>query len=306
MYSASTHSGHTQQGRGHGKKRILFRFLCVCHIGFVCTFAELTTCKGLGFVLGTSRTVQTRVPAVRRASDDNRAQKQKLPISRRDLFKAATYAYYALLAYMLFRLPLFGYIAALGDPNASSGDGAEQWGIWRQDPGPRGVRLNRYDELKANGSVASRGNEERAFFPWQGDWKFDDADWWLEEHGLIMPEPEYSLPPGKYIVSGNREVTSTLTVYPKDQTGNQRWELSGGAKLYDVTHLPCRSARYTPVRRDTGCSPANAISSDFPVKPGSPMPPVSGCQKKDYAVLFVLPGIPLRGPPTLTWSLSDA
>ncbi|CAK0885531.1 unnamed protein product [Prorocentrum cordatum] len=105
----------------------------------------------------------------------------------------------------------------------------------------------------------------------RGDWKLDDADWWLEEHGLIMPEPEYPLPPGKYIVSGNREVTSTLTVHPRDPAGSQRWELSGGATLHDVTHLPCRSARYS------------ASSSDFPVRPGAPMPPVSGCQKQDYA-----------------------
>ena len=33
------------------------------------------------------------------------------------------------------------YIAALGDPGASSGIGADTWGLWRLDPGPRGVRL---------------------------------------------------------------------------------------------------------------------------------------------------------------------
>ena len=33
------------------------------------------------------------------------------------------------------------FIAALGDPGASSGRGAETWGLWREDPGPRGVRL---------------------------------------------------------------------------------------------------------------------------------------------------------------------
>ena len=34
------------------------------------------------------------------------------------------------------------FIAALGDPKASSGrGGAEKWGIWRIDPGPRGVFL---------------------------------------------------------------------------------------------------------------------------------------------------------------------
>jgi len=290
---ASTKRGYRHQRRYHENKRVLGFFIRVCHIGFVCMFAELNTCKGSTFVLGVSRAVPTRFSAARRATDDYRQQNQQLPISRRDLFKAAMYVYYAFLAYILLRLPLFGYIAALGDPKASSGDGAEQWGIWRQDPGPRGVRLNRFNELKAHGSVASRGTEERAFFPWQGDWKLDDADWWLEEHGLIMPEPEYPLPPGKYIVSGNREVTSTLTVHPRDPAGSQRWELSGGATLHDVTHLPCRSARYRPAQGGEGCSPASASSSDFPVRPGAPMPPVSGCQKQDYAVLFVLPGIPL-------------
>ena len=29
------------------------------------------------------------------------------------------------------------FIAALGDPQSSSGEGASQWGIWRIDPGPR-------------------------------------------------------------------------------------------------------------------------------------------------------------------------
>ena len=39
------------------------------------------------------------------------------------------------------------FIAALGDPKASSGTGAEQWGIWRIDPGPRGVRLQNFKQL---------------------------------------------------------------------------------------------------------------------------------------------------------------
>ena len=33
------------------------------------------------------------------------------------------------------------FIAALGDPGASSGGGAQAWGVWRLDPGPRGVWL---------------------------------------------------------------------------------------------------------------------------------------------------------------------
>src|ERR1043165_5189319 len=125
------------------------------------------------------------------------------------------------------------YIAALGDPAANSGSGAQSWGLWRLDPGPRGVRLDRYERLKTDGVAPTK-------------WRFDGTDWWLEEHGLIMENPDFPLPPGKYLVTGDREVTTVLTVHPKDKDGNQRWELGDGAKLYDVTHLACRSARYTP------------------------------------------------------------
>src|SRR5579872_4217983 len=30
------------------------------------------------------------------------------------------------------------YIAALGEPGATSGNDAQSWGVWSQDPGPRG------------------------------------------------------------------------------------------------------------------------------------------------------------------------
>ncbi len=126
------------------------------------------------------------------------------------------------------------YIAALGDPGATSGIGADAWGLWRVDPGPRGVRLTGYETLKADGGVAP------------AQWKFDGSDWWLEEHGLIMEPPEFPIPPGKYVVTGGRETTAVLTVHAKDNDGVQRWELDQGATLYDVTHLRCRSARYTP------------------------------------------------------------
>jgi hypothetical protein len=118
-------------------------------------------------------------------------------------------------------------------------------------------------------------------------WQFNDQDWWLEEHGLIMEPPQFPLPAGKYLVTGDREVTTVLTIYPKDKEGAQRWELAEGAKLYDVTHLPCRSARYTP-RQGAECSPAKARQREFPVTPGAPMPAVEGCNKQDYAVLFVI------------------
>ncbi|CAE7259028.1 DEK1 [Symbiodinium microadriaticum] len=166
------------------------------------------------------------------------------------------------------------YIAALSDPSASSGTGAENWGLWRKDPGPRGVKLYNYDKLMARGGVAP------------AKWEFDKNDWWLEEHGLIMEKPEsFPLPPGKYMVTGDREVTTTLTVSEKDASGAQKWSLGKG-KLYDVTHLPCRSARYTP--GGGSCQPTNDLELQFPVRPGESMPPQTGCNKQDYAVLFVL------------------
>jgi hypothetical protein len=39
---------------------------------------------------------------------------------------------------------------------------------------------------------------------------------------------------------------------------------------------------------NNSCSPAKAQQSSFPVVPGGVMPPVEGCNKQDYAVLFVI------------------
>jgi hypothetical protein len=119
-------------------------------------------------------------------------------------------------------------------------------------------------------------------------WKFDGTDWWLEEHGLIMEQPTFPLPPGKYVVTGARDATAVLTIHPADRNGDRRWELDKGATLYDVTHLACRSARYTPAAVGGSCSPANAQKTAFPVTPGGAMPPVEGCTKQDYAVLIVI------------------
>jgi hypothetical protein len=191
------------------------------------------------------------------------------------------------------------FIAALGDPSAKGGDNAQSWGFWDQDPGPRACKLDHYPQLKATGEAPAK-------------WKFDASDWWLEEHGLIMEKPTFPLAAGKYLVTGDRETTTVLTVYPKDKNGNQRWELADGANLNDVTHLGCRSARYTPetttkpsnkpatkidAKSDTktapnACSPANASSQGFPVRPGGAMPAVNGCNKQDYTVLIIV-GLPV-------------
>jgi len=168
------------------------------------------------------------------------------------------------------------YIVALGDPGANSGSGAQWWGLWNQDPGPRGCLLENYGKLKAAGGVAP------------AQWTFDNKDWWLEEHGSIMEKPTFPLPSGQYVVTGGREVTSVLTVYPMDKDGVQHWQLGQGVNLYDVTHLPCHAARYTPATNDNSCTPAMAPSSAFPVAPGVPMPSIKGCKKQDYAVLFVI------------------
>jgi hypothetical protein len=168
------------------------------------------------------------------------------------------------------------FIAALGDPRATSGTGAQSWGLWPLDPGPRGVELKNYQQLKDAGGIAP------------ARWKFDVADWWLEEHGLMMEQPTFPLPPGKYMVTGARDVTAVLTIHPSDRDGNRRWELEKGATLYDVTHLACRSARYIPAAVGGSCSPTNVQKSAFPVAPGGAMPPVEGCTKQDYAVLIVV------------------
>lgn len=177
------------------------------------------------------------------------------------------------------RLYPIQFIAALGDPESATGTGAEQWGIWTKDPGPRGVTLSQIDRVR----TVKKGETPYG-------WKFDDADWYVEEHGLIMEKPRGGdggsgelIKPGKYIVTGDRQVTTVLTVSPPDATGAMKWTLGAG-KLFDVTHLPCRTGRYT----GAGCSPAAARQSDFPVKPGALMPEVPGCNKVDYAVLFVL------------------
>lgn len=170
------------------------------------------------------------------------------------------------------------FIAALAEPDARAGTGAETWGLWPVDPGPRGVRLGRFDALRAAGGVAPAG------------WRFDAAGWWLEENGLIMEPPQFPLAPGRYLVTGDREVTTVLTVYPADADGRRRWELADGATVYDVTHLGCRSALYSPLPGSPAdaCSPAAAPRDAFRVAPGAPMPPVPGCAKQDYAVLFVI------------------
>ncbi|KAL7580559.1 hypothetical protein ACA910_003683 [Epithemia clementina (nom. ined.)] len=83
------------------------------------------------------------------------------------------------------RLPVTQFIAALGDPHASQGTNAAQWGLWRQDPGPRGVFLANYEAQLVH----------RNYVAPVGGWTMNPQDWWIEEHGLIMESPQFPLPP---------------------------------------------------------------------------------------------------------------
>ena len=68
------------------------------------------------------------------------------------------------------------FVAALGSPTAQQGTNAQEWGMWRQDPGPRGVFLQNYEtDLVQRNNVAPIGG-----------WTFNPQDWWIEEHGTCM------------------------------------------------------------------------------------------------------------------------
>lgn len=190
---------------------------------------------------------------------------------------AKTSAAFATIPPDMQRLPRTQFIAALGDPKASEGQIAADgsWGIWPVDPGPRGVWLRDYKKeiLKS-----------QTKFQAPAGWTFDPNNWWLEEHGLIMEAPDFPLKEGRYLVTGGRKVTTTLTV----EKGG-KWKLDEGT-LFDVTHLPCRSARYQPISggEEGAGTPTAANPKDFPVTPGAVMPSVPGARQQDYAVLFVI------------------
>ena len=174
------------------------------------------------------------------------------------------------------------YIAALAAEGSTSGTGAETWGLWKVDPGPIGVWLRFYQTLQKAGNIAPAG------------WRFDIDDWWLDENGLIMKAPEFPILAGQYYVTNGEENISLLTIEKPDAEGKQSWSLTDDKTIGDVTHGPCRSARYTPEGESGSCSPKYANRSAFPLKPGEALPLVSGCNRKSYAVLIVF-GLPLTG-----------
>ena len=171
------------------------------------------------------------------------------------------------------------YIAALAPADAIEGRGAEMWGLWREDPGPIGVRLKQYEKLRRLGFGPS-------------GWRFDADDWWLDENGLIMKAPEFPIPAGEYLVTNGEKNVTVLTVGEPDAGGRQRWSLGDGMTLGDVTHGPCRSARYTPEGASGSCGPDAADASAFPLPLGEGLPDVPGCRKVTYAVLIVI-GVPV-------------
>ena len=115
------------------------------------------------------------------------------------------------------------------------------------------------------------------------DGTYDNTEFWIEEHGLIMEKPDFPLPPGKYVVTGGREITTVLTI----SDDGDSWSLDDGARLHDVTHLPCRSARYKPDLDSAAASAASARPEDFPVTPGGAMPDVA--QLPEAGLLGCLP-----------------
>ena len=180
-----------------------------------------------------------------------------------------------------FRRVRTQYIASLAPPDATSGTGAETWGIWRVDPGPIGVWLRFYQLLKKAGNIAPAG------------WRFDIDDWWLDENGLIMRAPDFPISPGQYYVTNGEDQIALLTIEAPDKDGKQAWSLSDGKTIKDVTHGPCRSARYTPIGASGTCTPEKANVSDFPLQPGEEVPPIELCNRQIYAVLIVF-GFPVE------------
>jgi hypothetical protein len=180
-----------------------------------------------------------------------------------------------IIAQNKFRYIPTQYIATLASAKERSGTGAETWGLWRVDPGPIGVWLRFYQLLQKAGNIAPAG------------WRFDIDDWWLDENGLIMKAPEFPMPAGKYYVTNGEDNIALLTVEEPDSDGKQAWSLSDNKSIADVTHGPCRSARYTQKNGSKTCSPKNANLNVFPLKPGEEPPYVDGCNRKKYAVLIV-------------------
>ena len=94
-----------------------------------------------------------------------------------------------------------------------------------------------------------------------------------------MNAPEFPIPARQYYVTNGEENIFLLTVGEADAEGKQAWSLTDDKTIGDVTHGPCRSARYTPESESGSCSPKYADRSAFPLKPSEAPPLVSRCNK---------------------------
>ncbi|MEM6987666.1 MAG: hypothetical protein AAF499_14135 [Pseudomonadota bacterium] len=103
-----------------------------------------------------------------------------------------------------------------------------------------------------------------------------------------MKSPEFPMPAGEYVVSNGVSNISLLRVDEPAAAGEQSWSLSDSMTIADVTHGPCRSARYRPRQTSGQCSPENAPQTVFPLGPGEQPPSVQYCDRKIYAVLIVI------------------
>lgn len=202
-------------------------------------------------------------------------------LTRREMIAGSAGLFAALATNPLFaqtriqRVPI-QYIASLAGPQERAGTGAETWGLWREDPGPIGVWLHMYEELQARDYVHPTG------------WRLDVDDWWLDENGILMKHPDFPMPPGTFLVTNGEDKAGLLTVEAADASGAQVWSLSGETVIADVTHGPCRSARYSPIGDSGSCSPASVDQSIFPLPLGAQPPEVPGCNRLEYAVLIVI------------------
>ena len=140
-----------------------------------------------------------------------------------------------------------------------------RWGIWREDPGPRGVHITDWSLLEMMGGLAPSGwtfdsevmitlvimmmdDNDDNFDLRTGGWR-NTASSWRNLTSLSQPASMsayfhpaskhivHLLPGLRYVVTGGRETQAVLTIHPDGDT----WELGEGASLHDVTHLPCRS-----------------------------------------------------------------
>jgi hypothetical protein len=102
-----------------------------------------------------------------------------------------------------------------------------------------------------------------------------------------MEQPQFPLPPGRYLAASRPDSPSSCYHQWLDES-----------TLYDGTHLPCRSAQYRPLAiKDgavvtAGAKPLSPQSSanlrDFPDATGAAMPSIKGHSKHDYAMLFLV------------------